>query len=163
MKTILSKIAAAFALIIALTAAPVQAVTATGSLALSATVTSYCTVTGGSIAFGSYNSSQIDQSGTIGVTCTNGTTYTVALDAGTGTGATTSARAMTGPSSAQLNYALFRDSGRTNNWGNTTGTDTVAGTGTGAAQNLTVYGRIPGSQFPGAGSYSDTVVVTLTY
>jgi len=39
----------------------------------------------------------------------------------------------------------------------------VAGTGTGAAQNLTVYGRIPASQFPGAGSYSDTVVVTLTY
>jgi spore coat protein U-like protein len=36
----------------------------------------------------------VNQSGTITVLCTNGTTYNVGLDAGTGTGATVSNRKM---------------------------------------------------------------------
>jgi spore coat protein U-like protein len=62
-----------------------------------------------------------------------------------------------------LNYELFRDSARTLNWGNTIGTDTVAGTGNGLAQTLTVYGRILGSQLVAPGAYTDTVTATLTY
>lgn len=58
---------------------------------------------------------------------------------------------------------FFSNSGRTTNWGNTVGTDTVAGTGSGVAQTLTVYGQIPASQFVRSGSYTDTVVATVTY
>jgi spore coat protein U-like protein len=43
------------------------------------------------------------------------------------------------------------------------GTDTVAGTGTGATQTLTVYGSIPAGQVVTPGTYRDTVNVIVTY
>ena len=137
--------------------------TATGSLINTATVLASCTVVGSTIAFGNYTSSQVDQTGNIAVLCTNGTSYTIGLDAGAGTGATTSVRKLSGSLGGTLNYALYRDSGRTSNWGSTIGTDTQAGTGNGLLQNLTVYGRIASAQTPLAGVYTDTVTVTLTY
>jgi spore coat protein U-like protein len=70
---------------------------------------------------------------------------------------------MTGPSSALLGYKLFSNSGYTTNWGNTVGTDTVAGIGTGTAQSLSVYGQLPAGQFVRPGSYTDTVIATVTY
>jgi len=39
----------------------------------------------------------------------------------------------------------------------------VSGTGTGAAQVLTVYGRIPANQTALIGNYTDTVTVTVTF
>ncbi len=48
-------------------------------------------------------------------------------------------------------------------WGNTIGTDTVAGTGTGSNQSLTVYGRVPVQSTPVGATYTDTVIVTVTY
>ena len=48
----------------------------------------------------------------------------------------------------QLAYSLFRDAGRTQNWGQTIGTDTTTGTGTGANQTLTIYGRVPAQTVP---------------
>jgi len=60
-------------------------------------------------------------------------------------------------------YQLYRDSGRTQVWGNTVGTDTVAGTGTGSAQPLTVYAIVPAQTTPPAGTYTDTVVVSVTH
>jgi spore coat protein U-like protein len=62
-----------------------------------------------------------------------------------------------------LNYSLHSDAARTVVWGNTAGTDTVAGTGNGLAQTLTVYGNIPGGQLSAPGAYTDTVTATLTY
>jgi spore coat protein U-like protein len=64
---------------------------------------------------------------------------------------------------ALVNYRLYRDAGRTQNWGNSIGTDTLAGTGNGAAQAITVYGRVPAQSTPAAGTYTDTVAVTVTY
>lgn len=62
-----------------------------------------------------------------------------------------------------LAYALYSDSGRTTNWGNTVSTDTVPGTGNGSAQTLTVYGRIAAAQYVTPGSYADTITATITY
>lgn len=45
----------------------------------------------------------------------------------------------------------------------TIGTDTLAGTGNGNVQNLTVYGRVPPQATPAAGVYTDTVAITVTY
>ena len=136
--------------------------TSTSTFQVTATVASSCTVTATSLAFGNYTLAQLDGTSTITATCTNGTTYTIGLDAGTFSGATTSTRRMTGPSAAGLSYSLFSDSGRTTNWGNATGS-WVSGTGTGAAQVLTVYGRIPANQTALIGSYTDTVTVTVTF
>jgi spore coat protein U-like protein len=62
-----------------------------------------------------------------------------------------------------LNYSLFSDSARTVNWGNTVGTDTVAGTGNGSGQSIIVYGRLPGGQALNIGTYTDTITATVTY
>ena len=62
-----------------------------------------------------------------------------------------------------MGYRLFSNSGRTTNWGNTVGTDTVAGTGSGAVQSLTVYGQIPAGQYLRPGNYADTITATITY
>lgn len=64
---------------------------------------------------------------------------------------------------AFIRYGLFRNAARNQAWGATLGTNTVGGTGTGSAQNLTVYGRVPAQATPAGGSYEDNVVMTLTY
>lgn len=153
-----------FALLIPLVSQPVFAATTTGNLPVNATVNAACifgNIT--SVNFGNYTGVQNDATGTIEVNCTNGTPYTVSLGPGTGSGATTTNRLMTGVPSGTLAYALYRDAGRTQNWGNVIGTDTVAGTGSGAVQTLTAFGRIVAGLTPVSGSYNDTVLITITY
>lgn len=137
--------------------------TATGTMAVSATVATLCTVTALPLAFGTYSAAQTDAATTLAVLCTNGTSYNIGMDAGTGAGATTASRLMTGTSGATLAYALYSNAGRSTNWGSTVGTDTLAGTGTGLPQTVNVYGRIAAGQYPAPGIYTDTVTVTLTY
>jgi len=61
-------------------------------------------------------------------------------------------------------YGLYKDIDRTQPWGDaSTPGSTVSGTGSGANQTLTVYGRVPPQTTPSAGVYADTVVVTVTY
>ena len=64
-----------------------------------------------------------------------------------------------------LSYNLYTDSARTSVWGDGTGsTNTIGGTGTGGSQAVTVYGRVSlGQTGVPAGSYADTVAVTITY
>jgi spore coat protein U-like protein len=64
-----------------------------------------------------------------------------------------------------LNYAVYTDSARSTVWGDggAGATATIDGTGSGTAQSTTIYGRIPAGQTVPAGSYSDTVNVTVTY
>jgi spore coat protein U-like protein len=62
-----------------------------------------------------------------------------------------------------IQYELYRDSARSQRWGNTPGTDSSDDTGSGSAQTATVYGRVPAQAVTAAGTYSDTVTVTLTF
>jgi spore coat protein U-like protein len=141
----------------------VIAATATTTFSVTATVQATCLISANPLAFGTYTGVLINATTTLQVTCTNTTPYNVGLNAGTATGATVTTRKMTGPASATLNYALFQDSSRTINWGQTVGTDTVTGTGNGSAQTLTVYGQLSANQYPAPGSYSDTITATVTY
>jgi spore coat protein U-like protein len=136
---------------------------ATTSFTLTVVIQATCTIAANPLNFGNYAGVLISSSTTISVTCTKSANYNLGLSAGLSTGATVTTRKMTGPSSSLLNYKLFSNSGYTTNWGNTVGTDTVAGSGSGVAQTLTVYGQIPAQQFVRPGSYTDTVVATLTY
>lgn len=146
----------------ALGAAPADAATATVSSTVSATVQATCLISAATMAFGTYTGVLAETTSTISVTCTNTTAYNVGLNVGLGTGATVTSRKMMN-AAVLLNYALFRDAGRTLNWGNTVSTDTLAGTGTGVQQSLTVYGRIAAGQFVTPGAYSDTITATITY
>ncbi len=128
-----------------------------------AVVQAACTISATPLAFGNYMAVQKDTTGTLTVTCTNTTPYNVGLSVGLAPGATVRTRAMTGPGAETLNYAIFRDSTRSINWGNTVGTDTLVGQGTGSTQSLSVYGRIPAGQNRRPGSYADTVIATIAY
>jgi spore coat protein U-like protein len=150
-------------LVLGLATKPAFAATATTTFGVTATVQSTCLVSATALAFGTYTGALATSTSTVSVTCTNTTPYNVGLSAGLATGATVTTRQMTGPASALLNYAMFSNSTRTTNWGQTTGTDTVTGTGNGAAQALTVYGQVTAGQFVAPGAYTDTITATVTY
>jgi spore coat protein U-like protein len=147
-------------------AAPVaHAATATGTLNLSITIAATCSVVSATaINFGTVSAiaANIDQTSTLTVNCSTTTPYNVGLSAGGGTGATVAARKMMNGANS-VTYSLYRDSGYTQVWGNTVGTDTVAGTGTAANQTITIYGRVTAQTVPPPGSYTDAVTVTITY
>ncbi|PWT89334.1 MAG: spore coat protein U [Proteobacteria bacterium] len=104
----------------------------------------------------------VTQSSTIQIQCTNTTPYTIALDAGTGSGATVGTRKMTN-GSATINYSLYTDSNYNTVWGNTPGTDAVGATGNGANQSYVIYGQVPAQTTPKANAYSDTITITVAY
>ena len=106
--------------------------------------------------------SNTDQTSTIGMTCTGRTPWNVGLNNGQNASGTVR-RMRLGATGSYVAYELYRNAGRTIRWGNTVNTDTVPGTGTGTAQSLTVYGRVPSPQTVPSGSYSDIITVTVTY
>lgn len=143
------------------------AATATSNFQVQATVSASCNIAANPLTFATpYDptvGTQVDGQTTLDVTCTSATNYTVALNEGLGAGATVTTRKMTSGANT-LDYTLFREAGRTSIWGTTTPTETVAGTGTGAAQTLPVYGRIlSGQTSVPAGTYTDTVTATITF
>lgn len=145
--------------------AAADAATATTTMPVTMTITAGCTVSATAVAFGTQStlSSATTATGTLSVTCTNTTPYNVGLDTGSGAGATIAVRKMTGPASAIINYGLYQNAALTTVFGNTVGTNTVAGTGIGTAQTITVYGEVPAQASPAPGSYADVVNVTVTF
>ncbi len=83
---------------------------------------------------------------------------------GSGTGASFANRRMAAGANL-LNYNIYTTTARTTVWGDgTSSTSAITGTGSGTAQSVTVYGRVTSGQTSvPAGSYSDTVAVTVTY
>jgi spore coat protein U-like protein len=156
-------LAAAAALV---SAAPANAQTATGNFNVRMTVTAECRLNALSdLNFGSAGifTANIDQQTTIGVQCTNGTPFAIGLNQGAN-GSSVSDRKMKSTTGADtIAYQLFRDAARSQNWGSTQGTDTLAGVGTGSSQTVTVYGRVPAQAAVATGSYSDVITVTVNY
>jgi spore coat protein U-like protein len=147
------------------TSAAAQADPATTTFGVSATVVKDCIVSATALGFGNYTGAVNNATSAVTVTCTNGTTYSVGLDAGKATGATVTTRSMqlsTTPTVPALNYTLTSGSGTGPNWGNSTGA-WVTGSGSGAGQALTVYGQIAAGQYVAPGTYNDTITVTVTY
>lgn len=131
---------------------------------VNASVAANCLINIQNIDFGTQGvlRANVDATGSVTATCTPGTTYTISLNGGTANAAPTARKMAKGAET--VTYGLYKDSNRLQPWGdaNTPGS-TVAGTGTGTGQLLTVYGRVPPQTTPSPGVYTDTVVVTLTY
>lgn len=146
-----------------LTAAVSIAATATGNLTVTATVANSCSVSTTALDFSLLNtgSSTVEATpGTVSVVCTaDQTGTTVTLDGGLNESA--GSRRMDDGGTNFIAYSIFTDAGRTSS---------VASGGTIFSGNLTattqvdidLYGEVPSGNYP-AGSYSDTVLVTLTY
>ncbi|MCX8279191.1 spore coat protein U domain-containing protein [Phyllobacterium sp. 0TCS1.6C] len=138
--------------------------TATINFNVNASVAANCLVSVQNIDFGPRGilSSNVDSTGSVTARCTPGATYTISLNGGTANAPPTARKMSKGAES--VTYGLYKNAARDQPWGDTTTPgSTVAGTGNGAAQVYTVYGRVPPQPTPSSGVYSDTVVVTLTY
>ena len=70
-------------------------------------------------------------------------------------------RRMTDGNGNYLLYELYQDESKTTIWGNTDQTG-LSLTGTGSASNVNLYIKIPAGQNVPAGNYQDTVQVTAT-
>jgi spore coat protein U-like protein len=143
---------------------PAAAATATATLTVSANVISSCTVTNGTLSFGNYAptaTGNVDQTGTFTVACTKGTGATVGL--GDGNNFLSGARRMNNASEF-LTYELYKETDRTNVWGNSGGAlVTLTAAASNTPQTLTVFGRIPPGQDVSVGSFGDSVQITVTY
>lgn len=148
-----------------------NAFAASANLGVTATVSDNCIISTSAVNFGAYDpivanlSSPRNGTGTVTVTCTSGADAAITLGQGANpdTGSLDDAplRRMADGSNF-LAYALYQDGSFSTVWGNDASTDFET-TGTGTAQNLTVHGQIAPNQNVPQGSYSDTVVATVTF
>lgn len=154
----------------ALCASPAFAATdsATTTLGVSANVTQNCVVSTSPVLFGDVDvtsGAARNGTGALHVTCTNGTDWLASADAGQGPSANLQGRRMSNGND-EMAYNLYTDAALMNAWGDGVdeATSLFSGTGTGSEQTTTIYGRIFGGQtgLP-AGSYGDTVTVTVSY
>lgn len=145
-------------------ACPTGTLTATGSASVTGTVSSNCTVSATNISFGSQGilSGNKDAQGSLTIQCTSALPYAVSLDGGL-SGAIDPTQRKMSLSGANVVYGLYRDSARTQPWGSTSGVNTASGTGTGLTQTMNVYGRVAAQTTPRSGTYTDSVVATITY
>jgi len=153
----------------ALIANPAIAESLQETMHVSATIVGTCT----SLSVGALNFGQIRVNGDgtltgtaaetiLTVNCTAGTAIT--LDAGNGLNHDGSSRAMQGSAGeGALRYNLYRDSAHQMPWGSQSGGSSIPFV-TQAGQNGTIiYGNVQGSAAANVGTYTDSVVVTLTF
>ena len=149
----------------------VLAGTATSTMTNTATVTGGCTIsaTGFTAAYdpvGNNASLALNTTINVSTTCTAGLPATITLGQGTNpaagsTDAVPLRRLAFG--ATHLNYTLSTDVTHTTTWGNTAATGQTV-TGLGTAVPLTGYAQIPGGQTGASvGTYTDTVVATVTF
>jgi spore coat protein U-like protein len=135
-----------------------------------------CTVSATGPVFGTYNplsATPTYANGTVQATCTllsgGATTVNVVSSYSTGTSGTYSLRAMASGTN-RISYNLFYDAAYTQIRGDGSGGSQTGGasftlTGGNPTQSASsiIYGRIPAGQDVAAGSYTDTIIVTITY
>ncbi len=130
-----------------------------------------CTASASGIALGSYDPfspTPVTSSGTVTVECTLSIalagSYDIALS--TGSSGSFAPRTMMNGGSA-LNYNLYTSPALTQVWGDgTAGSAQVTRSFTAllfVSQTTNIYAEIPAGQNVAAGSYADTITVTVTY
>lgn len=121
-----------------------------------------CNISATPLDFGTLTSlsTTIDSTNSISVTCTRGVQYSVSLSNGTSGATNPTSRKMRAATTADtVLYGIYTNVGRTIPWS----TNSVSGSGTGNPTTFVGYGRIPAQTTPTPASYSDNIVVTVTY
>jgi len=140
--------------------------TTSGSMEVTGSVSSVCTISAGTMAFDAYSGSEVVQFSTITANCTSGTTYTISLNDTPATGSTYNL-IRNGATGADADLAtnklgvIFKS-------GSTTLTNAVSaltGTGTGTIATAgTLTGTIAASQTgKTAGTYAKTMTLNIVY
>ncbi len=128
-----------------------------------------CTLTANGVGFGVYDVYQAaptDATGTITYRCGN-TDKDIRISISQGSSGTFSSRQLRNATGTEtLAYNLFLDASFTQIWGDGTGGTSahfIHNPRNNVDVNLTVFSRLSAGQDAAAGTYSDTVIVTLDY
>lgn len=120
-----------------------------------------CSVNPQSVNFGNYDPfspSSLDGVGNVSVDCDGLITFTISL--GTGNGSYDGRFMLNGED--RLYYNLYIDPVRLLVWGDGNGSSSTVSR-LSLVNDFAIYGRVPARQNIGAGSYTDTIVVTVSY
>jgi len=145
---------------------------------ISATIVNACTFGSASVMLGgagiAAGTAVTDTSGTVNLTCNKGATVSVALNNGANASGTQK-RLRSGATTNYINYNLSRPNTLVDGGPNTcpslpgtewNATNTVVATSlfitTGGPKPIPICISVPASQYPPAGTYTDTVTATLT-
>jgi spore coat protein U-like protein len=138
------------------------------NMQVNADVIRKCTIAAQPLAFGDYDpvsanaTAALDAQTTLSVACTKGTAVTIAMDNGSNAQGRT--RRMTGGPATFLQYEVYRDSSRTQRWGDGAFEQLDGGTAPSRdPRQFIVYGRVTGSQDVTQGTYQDTILVTVQF
>jgi spore coat protein U-like protein len=122
-------------------------------------------ISASALAFGSYDpvsanaASPLNQSSTLTVACTKGTSATIALDDGTHFSGT---RRLLGATNGDfLSYALYQDNTYSTAWTSASTKTYNAANKNASAQ--TVYGQVTAGQDVSVDTYSDSVTATISF
>ncbi len=146
-----------------------SAATATGNLNVALTLNSSCSVAGATLTFPNSSSLaapvQSAAAVTVNVTCSAGTSYTLAVGSG-GNRIPSGDRQMAKDGGAatdpKIPYKLSRAAGGIDEY--LPGVASASIIGTGAAQAYSIFGFVPAMvTTPSVGTYKDTVVITIDY
>jgi spore coat protein U-like protein len=136
-------------------------------LKVTANVVGNCLISTTDVAFGNYDpvganaTAPADAAGSVDVTCIRGVVATIVLDLGTN--ASAAVRRMGDGATSRLEYELYRDAARSQVWGTGTNAMVLAAAPSNARRTFPVYGRVRQAQNVQVGSYTDTVVVTVSF
>ena len=155
---------------------PAYATDTAANLTVSADIIPSCTINTTDLNFGAYdaiiaNATQdLTTSAKVSTICTLGATGVVTMGQGEHAFYCISnnciRRMANSEETSLLTYQIYTDAGYSVVWNHDPGDmRSVANvTGSGASQDLTVYGKVPKNQkYAAAGIYTDTVNITLTY
>lgn len=151
---------------------------ALGLAAASPAAAQVTTCVGGGLSYSlglyeAYQSTHLDSGATLVVNCTRrggpgNATVTISLGPSSTSGSIATRQLRAAVGGDLLDYNFYRDAGRTQIWGDTPGVNTVAQTqhlpnNSTLPFTFTLFGRINALQDVRAGSYADTVVLTIDF
>ena len=139
------------------------AANANGPFGVSATVQATCLASASSVRFRTYRSAAVSATTNVSMNCTDATPYDISLGAERASGTIAVSSKMTALGLVLHGYLLASNTEENVNPVHGAETDTVAGTGNGASQNITVRGPIPAWHSVAEGVYPDVITVTVTY
>lgn len=130
-----------------------------------ATVSNNCLIDTDALAFGTQGllRNDVRTTAAMRVQCTKDNPYRIALSGGSVASNPAARRMKHGSSAATIGYQISATLDGPS-WGDgSNGTSTLAGTGSGGLQTITLYGRVPAQTTPAPGDYKDTVMATIYF
>jgi spore coat protein U-like protein len=133
---------------------------------ITASVAAKCTIGAFSIAFGSYDpfaAAPLDQSGTVTINCTKGTSGTVSFDLGINASGAVRRMKDTGAGTNFLSYEVYTDAAHSIVWNAVNTVVLGPSVSKNTALTATAYGRVAAGQDAAVMSYQDTLVATVNF